>query len=324
MFPEGKAPYERTKLQMPPLGRDSKGNATVTPSSINNQLLQRIPGGAESFVAEQKSNFEKARVHPSDDRSRRTGYEMVRNEDGSFGVDPALQSIRDETLRRIERMPPPNMIDFKRRDSPVSITDVQENNPRYFVKSNRISGVDPSKSGIAPHETIPMSVEDVAFRRSNGLPPAGPINPSNIIETLGHEANHSYLNVAVENKNYEGSPSDSPAFKDPEGAGSYQTSDDFEWAQGVTSGLNGMRDVTGRKLNTPFEIYQLLDEVEKNPDILNNLSDEHARIFRSYLKVNEENPKSGKLMRESIARDARYLVENNKNSFEDAVNRRMA
>jgi hypothetical protein len=71
-----------------------------------------------------------------------------------------------------------------------------------------------------------------------------------------------------------------------------------------------MRDITGMKLNTPFEVHKLLDEVEKTPAILDNLSDENARIFRSYLKINKENPKSGKRIRESMARDSKYLVQN--------------
>ena len=154
------------------------------------------------------------------------------------------------------------------------------------------------------------------MRRFNALPPAGPINPQTMREIMSHEANHSYLNVSrkkPESGSYEGAPQfESADEQAAQGVNSYQTTNDFEWAQGVTAGLNGMRDITGLKLNNAREVHKLLDEVEGNPKILENLSDENARIFRSYLKVNKENPRSGKRMRESIVRDAHYLVEKDK------------
>ena len=160
---------------------------------------------------------------------------------------------------------------------------------------------------------------NVAGRRVDGLPPAGPINVIESIDVLQHEANHSYLNDKsirnVDGSPYEAPPSSDPNMQDPEGTGSYQTSDDYEWSQGVTSGLNGMRDITGRKLNTPFEVHKLLDEVEANPAILDNLGDENARIFRSYLKIKEENPKSAERMRNSIVRDSKYLVKNDSSDY---------
>jgi hypothetical protein len=310
IFPDGKPKYERTKLAMPQLGKDAEGNPTVTPSSINNQYLSRISGGSEAFVAEQKRNFEAERAFVDGTSKEPTGFEQ--NGSYGYGLDPSKEELRKQTVRRKVGGPMPNMIDFERRDSPVPITDTKEFNPRYYPVSNKIAGVDPSLLGSSPHEKVPTSREDVALRAKNGLPLFGPVNPSSAVNTLGHEANHSYLNVIKKSDKqvYEGPPSDSPNFQDDKEAGTYQTSDDSEWTQGVTSGLNGMRDITGMKLNTPFEVHKLLDEVEKTPAILDNLSDENARIFRSYLKINKENPKSGKRIRESMARDSKYLVQN--------------
>lgn len=315
IFPDGKAPYEKTKIEMPKLGADGQGNPTVIPSSIGNQYLQRIPGGAEKFVAEQKANFKEARSYATGERNGEAdGFGQIKGKDGNWMLDPDKEAKRKETLRRTNMAPMPNMIDFDRRDAPVPITDIKDGDPRYYVQRNKIAGVDPFQEGLSLHEKTPSSLEEVSLRYKNGVPPAGPVNPSSAVQVLGHEANHSYLNTSMKHPfpggSYEGEPSSNPDFQDPDGAGAYQTSDDSEWAQGVTSGLNGMRDITGRKLNTPYEVHKLLDEVEKNPEVLDNLNDENARIFRSYLKINKENPESGKRMRESIARDSKYLVQN--------------
>lgn len=318
IFPKGKARYPRTELRQPELGLDAKGNPTVVPSALGNQYLQRVPGGVEAFVAEQKKNFEQARMGSTDPgyEGGRSGFEQIKDPKGGVMLDPDAAGLRAETLRRMASTPPPNLIDFELRDTPVSMKEIGTVSPRLYVKDRVIGGVDPESNERLPTERIPTSKEEVALRRFNALPPAGPINPQTMRDTMSHEANHSYLNVSRK-KPPEGSYEGVPHFESAEeqavkGVNSYQTTNDFEWAQGVTAGLNGMRDITGLKLNNAREVHKLLDEVEGNPKILENLSDENARIFRSYIKVNKENPRSGKRMRESIVRDAHYLVEKDK------------
>jgi len=124
------------------------------------------------------------------------------------------------------------------------------------------------------------------------------------VADLGHELTHNYTG------GHEYSAKDR-VITDPSIPGtSYITDLGQEYTQGVTAGLNAMRDITGEKLNDPQQVYQLFDEIVAKPSILNLITVEHARVFRTYLTLRETNPELAEQLRNSMAFNSQYLVKN--------------
>jgi len=64
----------------------------------------------------------------------------------------------------------------------------------------------------------------------------------------------------------------------------YQYYNKEEASQGALGFLNPLRYITGKDLNTPEEVGQLLDQFEGNPELINKvLTPEQARYLRQYL-----------------------------------------
>jgi hypothetical protein len=120
---------------------------------------------------------------------------------------------------------------------------------------------------------------------------------------LGHEGTHNYTGGRNPGDYVKGD------VKWPPGT-SYITDRGKEYTQGVTAGLNAMRDITGEKLNDPQQVHQLFDEIIAKPSILNSITAEHARVFRTYLYLRKTNPELAEKLRNSMARDSQYLVKN--------------
>lgn len=107
--------------------------------------------------------------------------------------------------------------------------------------------------------------------------------------------------------------------KDSEGKIHVPTySSDFqaEKEQGALSALNGMRDVTGQLLNTPQQVEQLFNEVEQNPQILDQMPVERVRYFREYLyKKNEGDVEGANELKNYLMQVSPYLANNTQESL---------
>ena len=343
IFPNGQAAYTATQLKMPQgtslpnpnlhtnlmdsvKGRFQKKNPlfadtsigrsmlkmspaletqfTASPAQINNQLLSRIPGGAENFVKEQEGNYKRL------------------NSEGGL----------------------PYSIDYSRRNKqfPISVSTDPGNNagPHYnpFAQSISIRGIQNDLGDLDPSiihnvaEYNGLTSDAYSQMTSN---PGGIVSPKNTPYLMGHELNHAFLDSNPQNfgdmwNSLKSMSSDGlhraaiPAEKiitsneaipgqiiqGVKTPLNYQSSIAPEYIQGATSGLNGLRDITGRKLNTPQETGQAIDEIEANPQILNQLNPENARIFRQYMSLKQRNPEAAQKMREAIQRDSQVLAQN--------------
>ena len=301
-FPEGKAPYPATQIKLPTgttvknpwVGPSNLGahmplvsgiwpqekTTAIVPSQINNQYLTHIPGGADAFVAEQRKNFEE-----------------LENTQQALGISS------------------PGLIDFNKRDSPTAILPNIRNAPPElqavedqfpgpaFLNYEGNSGIIHAGKGELGKPMLPPPAT-ARMLTYNGYSPTGPTPVIGAAE-IGHELTHSYL-----------APADPSAVQEHEaqmitgGPKFYQAGLGQEYTQGATSGLNGMRDITGRKINTPAEVHQLFDEVRGDPNILNHLNPENARIYRTYLEMLKVDPEGAKKLREAVARDSPFLVQN--------------
>ena len=338
LFPGGKAKYERTQQQMPPTTLDDKGRETFTPASVSDQLLRNVPGGAAALVAEQRSNYE--RDKPS--------YlsELLR---GRLGLGKSWGNIQVPPINRwTAPMPAPrrDLIDFDARDQPVSLDppegvrhekipdefyDIWDNfrkRPMTIPLIRRIYGLDPEKLRKTPEGTPEDTYPPAELRHEmpkwyseyHGLPENSAIKKD--MAMLGHESTHNYTaGQSLSHKRRQNKRDreiaklteygDMLDIPDTSRDGrSYITDIGPEYTQGVTSGLNAMRDVTGEKLNDPQQVHQLFDEILADPSILNHIAPEHARVFRTYLTLRKTNPEAALELRESMARDSQYLVEN--------------
>ena len=283
LFPDGKAKFKATQVVMPKTTLDAQGRESLTPASVNDQLLRNVPGGAAAFVAKQRKKFE---------------------EDSALNLKAGPRS---------------DLISFDKRNQPVSLDaydpDVLQ---ATDIDERRIVGVDPEKLRENPkdgylqaeplHKTYHFmndteDPDELAWREYvlKSLKKTQDYSGLNRtlnrdgVETLGHELNHNYLG---------GDDDEGPL------GPSYITDVGAEYTQGVTSGLNAMRDVTGEYLNDPQQVHQLFDEIIAKPSILDSITPESARVFRTYLTLRKTNPELAEQLRESMARDSQYLVKN--------------
>ena len=282
LFQDGKAKFKATPVRMPPTTRDDQGRGEyVTPVSVNNQLLTRVPGGAAALVAEQRRNFERDRpsFHEWDDELKMWN--------------------KNKTKVRPRR----NLIDFDKRNQPVLLdTDNLDETVGTYIEDRRIEGLDPEKLRKNPKgKWVPEQYMDYhGFPKTHEDRLGGHYEGG--VESLVHELTHNYAGG--------GAPGEG-SYWDPSSAGtSYITDFGLEYTQGVTAGLNAMRDITGEKLNDPQQVHQLFDEIVADPPILDSITLESARVFRTYLTLRKTNPELAEQLRNSMARDSQYLVKN--------------
>ena len=283
IFPGGKPVYPATQLKAPPLHWPGFAEAyngwktsdpAVRPSDINNQMLGRIPGGVNAFVAEQERNYN--RDFPS---------------------------------------PQTRMIDFDKRDIPVRV-EAGKGMPMFHsgkppgVPQRYVSGFNMSGPVMGPKWREPGQSEGA--QRYLGLSNSSTGNRG--VPILGHETTHSYLDSVPSPKDTErlmDSGIRAEWYGDHKGR-SYVTDSGPEYLQAATTGLNAMRDISGQKLNDPKSVYQMFREVEKNPQLLDSIDAEHARLYRTYLNMKTENPDAANKLRDAVARDSQYLVGGNR------------
>jgi hypothetical protein len=334
MFPGGVPQYPFVTPTLPPLGTDGK-YPTVTPASIANQHLGNLPNGQtpESFVNEQRSNYERSR--------KLLG--------GPFLMGDLINTINPNS-KAARNTPERGLIDFDSRNRPVpvrpegnpfnpagylqgafqprtkaspvfdplsgSVLNMDISNPNFHDQTKQ-AGYDAEErrsflerfaledAGMVP-KNLPVHSNIGAYVGQGSRPITKPLGEPNNIQTLEHELTHSYTNSGG-NLNY---LRENSRANRPERDASYWTDNGPEYTVGATNGLNAFRQVTGRKLNTPQEIHQLFDEIEKRPNILNSIGGEHQAIFRSYLNLRENNPPVARQLREAMARDGQFLVQN--------------
>jgi hypothetical protein len=298
LFQDGKARFKRTQLQMPTTALEfptpdimkklenerlpdyvkhrAKGSETLTPASVNDQLLQNLPIPAAEFVAEQKRNFKRDRLPWNKSKVR----------------------------------PSSDLIDFDKRNQPVSLDTWPGwlgQGASTYPRTRRIEGLDPEMLRKHPEGKEWEGQDDSRQDRDyHGYPetPDGRSRgyPKDSMLSLMHELTHNYTGGREPGDYVRGDVTF------PVGT-SYITNRGTEYTQGVTSGLNAMRDITGEKLNDPPQVHQLFDEIVADPSILDSITSESARVFRTYLTLRETNPKLAEKLRESMARDSQYLVE---------------
>lgn len=301
IFPQGKPAYPATTMRLPPpasrawaalpdsqpsampfqqrlahLAANGGGYAPAyRPADFSNQLLQHIPGGAAAFVDEQRSNYQR-----------------------DFG-DAETDGSGN-----------PPLIDFDKRNTPVPVVSRlgPVNFPATLAQGGEgpvIAGFDLAslQAGRPVHPVdIPSAQDPKTFSRYHGLAAAN-FRPN--VESLGHEMNHAYAGFGKD----PGDDSMNANYNLSNPTQSYATSSGAEYTQAATAGLNAMRDVTGHKLNTPQEVHQMFDEIQARPAILNNIAPEHARLYRTYLNLMKTNPQVAEKLRNAVARDSQYLVQ---------------
>jgi hypothetical protein len=282
LFQDGKPRFKATQLQMPTTTLDARGRESLTPASVGNQLLTRVPGGPDAFVAEQRLNYEK-------DRGLKQGVR-----------------------------PSSDLISFDKRNQLVSLDTDNVQRPGHastYPKERRIVGADPELLRENPKDGFNWGWKPPFNRREDALKDRkkrgdyfGVKGFSNRVgvETLGHELNHNYLGGRDPGDTGYGQPRSATM----EPGKSFITDRGSEYTGSATSGLNAMRDVTGEKLNDPQQVHQLFDEIIADPSILTHIAPEHARVFRTYLTLRKTNPEAALELRESMARDSQYLVKN--------------
>ena len=151
----------------------------------------------------------------------------------------------------------------------------------------------------------------------NGTSDTG--KPGEFSDTLIHEGNHAWTTT---NNPFSGKRGTRAPMEDlygtmriavgndekrPAGA-TYSTATAAEYLTAAVTGFNTIRNVTGRKMNTPEEMHRALDEMEKDPKILDQFPSEGGRVFRDYLFIKHENPEAGDAFRNALARDCQYLA----------------
>jgi len=296
------------------------------PGSMSDQLLQNLkdpegnPVSAAEFVAIQKAKFENdlgAVVHWSKvlPRSDLIDYEK-RDQPVTLDTFPTrIGPHTDLAERRIFGIDPKKV-----RENPQGRRIPSEYAKRSYLQSPDTRRASLVYHGYPEEQRIPRKVQakptflDRVQARLLGVPldPAAIAivkkkdpDVGSIVDVLGHEGTHNYVGG-----NTLGDRDSSGEIQYFEPGTSYITDFGAEYTQGVTSGLNAMRDVTGQFLNTPQQVHQLVDEIVADPAILNHISVEHARVFRTYLNLRKTNPKLAEKLRDSMARDSQYLVEN--------------
>lgn len=306
LFPNGEPryPVARPKIAKPDALTYSMRAELMNRGDYFNEYLENIPGGAKKFVAEQEANYRR------DDP------------DGVF----ADKQKRKNSVLGVNKEAPDPLIDFEKRKKPVMVYEDLNGVDRghYDREKDSVRGVsvvdifnkdlvDEKLKGMGLGSKPPESSHLVSTSPSKRVAYNGVGNSSDDDEnrnTLFHELAHSFTSAAEKEAQVDKTAEKSPDMKHLEEVGTYNTTNNAEYAQSVLTGLNSMRSITGHKLNDPQSIHQLFDEVEKNPKILNKISEEGGRIFRSYFHLKETNPWAAKKLREATARDSKYLAEN--------------
>lgn len=290
IFPRGKLPFSPTSLETPEFNRAfaraKKGKETtinISPASVHNRQLSKIPGGAQNFVNQLRSNYErdmKKLPYRIDWAARSTSQEVTVN-NGS----EAYASISTSTGK------------------PVKILVGTES-----MRAENMSSTDIEYHGLTS-EISPEGAERFAGRRSTPRSYSARI----AAHELGHawtsdprphvmrEENLHTINSLIEMAKV--IAADEPRAL----AVTYHSALQAEYVQGALAGYNILRDVTGKRFDEPQMIHKALDEMVANPKILDQLPAEPSRIFRSYLHLREHNPKLGESLRRALARDCQYL-----------------
>jgi len=284
IFPKGKLPHTPTQLQLP-------SDSSLSPAEMNNQLLQRIPGGADSFVAEQRANYEKLKdkLPYGVDWSRRDQqFPLTLGGDDSGMYHPKTESISvNPALQKY--------VYGNKGNSADGWPGVSWNNFSGYADNAKMPA--DQTAWAAMHEGNHAFLQNVA--------PAGLVaNLTKFQRTLNQKQQQSLVSKGFK-------PEDKFVAPGALRAPTYNTTQAPEYLQGALSGLNTLRDVTGRKMNTPAEIHQVFTEIEKNPAILDKMPPEGARIFRDYIyKVKSGDEMGAEALREAIARDSQFLAQN--------------
>jgi hypothetical protein len=307
LFPQGQAKFE---VADPKIERASEverqfGVKVLNRGDYFNEYLKNIPGGAKQFVEEQKANYQR------DDP------------DGYF----ADQEKKKNSFFGDTTQSPDRLIDFDKREKPLMVykdlgKDSRSDRAHYEPLGDSVKGVDVAdislkdrvdeqltKDGFLKQKITSGHLTGVGGRMDyNGRGPSSDENTEK--GTLFHEMAHSFTSGAEVNTQIDEVEPNGADMENLEKFGTYNTSTNAEYAESALTGLNSMRSITGHKLNDPQSVHQLFDEIEANPKILNKVSGEGGRIFRSYFHLKQTNPWAAKKLREATARDSKYLAKN--------------
>jgi hypothetical protein len=317
IFPEGKAKFKVARPAVPaPTELGDQLNSGVLPNrgAYFDAYLQNIPGGAEKFVAEQRANYER----DDPDNLKRSPYSLSYSH-------------------------PDPLIDFEKRKKPIlissntdkALTDVEA---YYSPATDSVAGVslknvyfDNLSDEAIDKTEYAKKVDTTKKELSSPLDLSAYTGAGESIDsnqgrnTLFHELAHSYTSAAERHPQiYELGKKGEIQGNLLKKQGTYNTSTNAEYAQSVVTGLNSMRSITGEKLNDPQSIHQLFDEIEKNPQILNEVSEEGGRLFRSYFHLKKNNPWAAEKLREATARDSKYLAKNDTSAFLKSLRGRLS
>lgn len=303
IFKGGNAKYEKTEPKVERSAVEKQFDTLLMRrGSVADQYLGNLPVGADEFVAEQRANYER------DDP------------DGYY----ADEKKRKNSLFGIKEERPDKLIDFDKRESKVLVypgfrddVQVSEDASAYYAPhSDTIHGVgyneiESEKRSREINEEFGKKHPSEKKEEYSKLVFHRPAHrysgktEDSAMDFLNHELVHSYTSG--------GEVGTQAPVGDVEKYGSYTTANNAEYTRSVVTGLNSMRDISGMKLNDPQSVHQLFDELEKNPKLMDKVSPEGGRLFRSYFHLKENNPWAAEKLREAVARDSKYLAENEVN-----------
>ena len=309
-------PKKRVEIKYPATAQiapDSEakidGSVYIKPSQLSNQLLQRVSGGAEAFVAEQKANYEKAKVSATPPAEglinfelRDTPVRVTNNLSESAGYyGGSRREVVGLSYKKMKEQPWGTWRDAPKKlaKEPSTIGLLLESEKETSDRIDQNINAK-SEASSARYHGYPMTKDGYAAGKNNDG-----------VAVLGHELNHAYTGSR-------NAPPIDPTEESFRKGTSYITGNNMEYTQAATSGLNAMRDVTGLKLNDVKSVNSLFDGVEENPKMLDAINAEHGRLFRTYLELKKVNPAKAKMLRDKVANDSQFLVKlNNKNSKQD-------
>lgn len=197
----------------------------------------------------------------------------------------------------------PYAVDYDRRGADVPVVFAPDSGPSHYhpltgaiklsgdAKSDEMAWTDKYVGSTSTGK--PRLTEDIAIHEANHSWTTG-----------GGAGNKSFFQEKVADLFQNRSQADAKPGE------TYSTSSGAEYLTAAVTGFNTLRNVTGRKMNTPAEMHRALDEIEKDPKILDNFPNEGGRIFNDYLNIKESDPKSGEMFRNALARDCQFLAGN--------------
>jgi hypothetical protein len=203
----------------------------------------------------------------------------------------------------------PYTIDYSLRTAPVAVNKADPFVTRmvgpHYDFEDRSVNVPPADSE-GNLDILSGAAPDSELLQQNGL--KTPVVP--VGQIYQHELNHAQTATGdVEKYHREVSKNYVLSEKPIQDGETYGTQYPAEYLQGALSGLNSLRDVTGRAMNTPDEVHYAFDEISKNPKILEHLPPENARIFREYLWLRQKDPAKAEKLRQAVARDSQVLAD---------------